>query len=59
MALALVADPESSAAQALMARRSLNHAGLIELLQEITLGGEYENIGHLLATAIHRPGEER
>lgn len=53
MALALIADPRSSAAQALMARGSLNHTGLIELLQEITLGGTYQNIEHLLATAIY------
>jgi hypothetical protein len=53
LALALIADPRSSAAQALMARGSLNHTGLIELLQEITLGGTYQNIEHLLATAIH------
>ena len=59
LALALIADPRSSAAQALMARGSLNHTELIELLQEITLGGTYQNIEHLLATAIQFPGEER
>ena len=36
-----------------MARGSPNHTGLIELLQEITLGGTYQNIEHLLAPAIH------
>jgi len=59
LALALIADPRSSAARALMARGSLNHTGLIELIQEITLGGTYENIEYLLAMAIKSPGEER
>jgi hypothetical protein len=59
LALALVADPRSSAAQALMAQGNLNHSGLIELLQEITLGGTYENIESLLAMATQSPGKER
>ena len=52
LALALIADPRSSAARALMTRGSLNHIRLIELLQEITLGGTYENIEQLLARGI-------
>ena len=51
LALGLVADPESGAAQALRLG-GLGHAALIDLLQEIAVGLELDDVDSLLATLI-------